>query len=371
VRPFDPDFDFDAVGRRRRLACLWAVAAFYAAAIALAASAPPASGQTTRPAAFTARPAVPVLAWDVPVGDMNKWKARGVNVLIGAGMEGKKDQAELDAWAAAAADRGLWVIVNPLASRPYPNLYAFLLPDEMDAKQADPAVAKWDGLRPDQIKPLFDAFRKIDPTIPVFMSLSGAKITGGNRAAYYKSISPFCDVWMEDGYPRNMNAARYDESLWPGKACAVLKQAAPDKPLVAMIEVDDQNLWNSPLGRGPTVDEVAEALRQAKANGATGYGVFGHYFSDAGGWAGWDRTPADIAGLLTAEFGKLNPPADDPLDALRDAVGEARADASAANARAAAAEAKADAANAELARIRAIFRDAAATPAAAQQPGQQ
>jgi hypothetical protein len=297
----------------------------------------------------TTKPTFPVAAWDVPAKQMDVWKARGINVLIGCGLEVADTPVARLAWAKEAEKRGLWVIADFQGSVP-PNVYAFLLPDEMDAKQANPAIPKWDGLTHDQIRPLYDNFKRLAPDVPVFMSLAGDHVTGTNRINYYQTITDCSDIWMEDGYPRNRDATRYNEALWPGRAVAVLKQAAPNKPLWAMLECDWQNLKDSPNGRAPTAAEVQSAIDTAAANGATGIGYFSHVFNGKGGWVDWDRTAPDVADVITRASAKLNPPTSPEVAALRAQVAELNANLAVTNARQDAMDEKLNRIGAELMR---------------------
>lgn len=290
--------------------------------------APLAMAQTPRWSPTT-KPTFPIAAWDVPAKHMDVWRARGINVLIGCGLEVADTPAARLAWAKEAEKRGLWVIADFQGSVP-PNTYALFLPDEMDAKQANPAIAKWDGLTHDQIRPLYDNFKRLAPDVPVFMSLAGDHVTGTNRNLYYATIADCSDIWTEDGYARNRNAKTYTEALWPGSAVAVLKKVAPNKPLWAMLECDWQNLKDSPNGRAPTAVEVQSAIDIAVANGATGIGYFSHVFNGNGGWIDWDRTPPDVVDVITRASAKLNPPpvpvVSPEILALRAQVAQLKAD---------------------------------------------
>lgn len=259
------------------------------------------------------KPTFPTLAWNVPPSLFDTAIARGVTVLIGCGFEGSsKDSVDARRdWATAARAKGLWTIYDPQTGPVLDNQYAFLLPDEMDAKESAPkpdGTRQWNGWTREQIRPLYDAFKAKAP-LPVLMSLAGDHVTQQNRLAYYTSIADCCDIWMEDGYPRNTNAVTRNEALWPGQALSVLKAAVPDKPRWAMIEAGYQGLKNSPNGRAPTASEVSSAIDIALAGGATGIGYFSHFFDPVtGGWRGFDNMPADIAAVVTARFKALNPP---------------------------------------------------------------
>lgn len=257
------------------------------------------------------RPSFPIAAWDVPAKDMDKWKARGINVLVGCGLEVTDTPAARLAWAAEAARRDLWVVYDTQGAAPPPNLYAFLLPDEMDAKQADPAVPKWNGLTPEQIKPKYDAFKALSPTIPVFMSLSGDHITVPNRLAYYRSIAPYCEIWSEDWYWASTDPIHYTSAL-KAQAVGVLKQADPTKPVWSWVETAWQNLKNRPAGRQITQAEFAQTCSVVRAAGIAGRGYFSHVFNGNGGWVAFDGTPDDIAAEIIAQNQVDNPPVPAP-----------------------------------------------------------
>jgi hypothetical protein len=257
------------------------------------------------------RPTFPIAAWNVPAKDMDKWKARGVTVLVGCGLEVSDTAAARVAWAAEAAKRDLWVVADFLGTVP-PNTYAFLLPDEMDSKQAEPPNGKWNGLTPEQIKPKYDAFKALAPTMPVFMSLAGDHITVPNRLAYYRSIAPYCEIWSEDWYEFSTDPVHYAALHLKAQAVSVLKQADPNKPVWSWHETCWQNLKGRPAGRQVTQGEFAQSCRDTRAAGIAGRGHFSHVFNGNGGWVAFDGTPDDIAAEIVAQNQVDNPPVPAP-----------------------------------------------------------
>lgn len=255
-------------------------------------------------------PEFPTLAWNCPPSLFDTAKARGVNTLIGCAFEGSTTDTPANrlAWANAAAAKGFWVIGDFAACASMPaNLYAHLLIDEMDAKEWPVGSKVYHGWPHDQIRPLYDAFKKLHPTIPVAMTCAGTAVTQANRLAYYQSIADCSDIWISDGYPRSSNALTYTEALWPGQAVAVLKQAAPNKPVFALIESGWQHLKNSPNGRAPVAAETQAAIGLAISHGASGIGYFSHWFDGNGAWKGFDNTLPDVAAVITQQFKSLNP----------------------------------------------------------------
>lgn len=256
---------------------------------------------------MTPRPTSPITAWDVPIKHMDVWKARGINVLVGCGLEVPDTVGARLAWAVEAAKRDLWVCADFLGNVPA-NTFAFLLPDELDAKQADPNIQKWDGRTHDQIRPLYDAFKKLAPTIPVLASLSGDHIIQANRLPYYQSIADCSDIWSEDFYPFSIDPTRYT-IMQKALAVAVLKQAAPNKPVWTWIETCWQHLKNRPNGRQITAAEYRATVAVMRTAGVAGRGHFSHVFNGNGGWVSFDGTPTDVAQAITEESAKDSPAA--------------------------------------------------------------
>lgn len=279
--------------------------AFFArvlSALVLLATTLPAAAQTTRPSVVT-------FAWNVPVADFDKWQARGVNTLMGCGIVGADTPVAREAWARAALAKGLWTIYDPQGGAVLPNMLAFLLPDEMDARESAPkadGTRQWNGWPAERILPLHQAWKAAHPEIPTLMTCAGDHVTQANRLAYYQSIASCSDLWLEDWYPFSSNAVTYSNRL-KAQAVSVLRQAAPDKPCWTTIETTLIGRKDSPSARQITPAEFHEAVALTKAAGASGFGVFSHQFNGNNGWVRFDGTPPDVAAQVTAEFTVLAP----------------------------------------------------------------
>lgn len=258
--------------------------------------------------------------WYQPASNFDKWKARGINTLVGCplGAEG----VSREQWMDAARKAGFFYIVKPTDDPEDlkkdlvdPNLLAWEQPDEPDGAG---------DLPPEKIIANYKAWKAAGDK-PIFLNVDGWK-TQYRPTADYLQYFQGADWIGFDYYVINRgegpgNIARLGErldkiKLWTGGK----------KKIYVFIESSDQDLkitdWaatpdatGKPIGtkmRGPTADEMKREIEVSVAHGAAGI----IYFPDVigKGWENFDGTTPeceammkDLNAKLTATAEKLSP----------------------------------------------------------------
>jgi hypothetical protein len=230
------------------------------------------------------------MVWYQPMSSFPKWKARGVNTLVGYVADG----TSLDDYKAAAKALGLSIILQADVCRDIdyidPTAIAIInTPDEPDGAGSQ---------TPQQMQARYAAL-KLKTNKPIFLNLDGHRFPFTQPATYIE----YCKAgdWLAmDYYPCNFGdtpaaiptiADRIKQLItWGG-----------GKPVYAFLECSNQNLqkqaWvqGTPLQalmRGPTTPEFELEVHTAISAGVAGIG----YFPDliGAGWEAFDATPADI-----------------------------------------------------------------------------
>lgn len=283
--------------------------------------------------------------WAQPQASFAKWKAEGIQVIVGPDRESNKYTPQQV--RASVRQAGLLYMDSPTdlndmeALIQDPSCLMLMLPDESDLhvppynsdpagfqKYVDEFTGKW--------KPFLDSCHGRKKW---FANFAGPKVTGGLPAYLGQNQKPFAafaDVLCHDWYPLNMNAARYGALNLQVVATQALKRWF-NKPCWSYIEVCDQNLDKTSdpadpknIGRGPTPDEIQSQVDKLLAEGVDGILYFAHRIGgglpwDPAGAAGktaWDgRTPEQAAKCKEIAL-KLNPivVAPDPLQVKLDAM---------------------------------------------------
>lgn len=276
------------------------VLAFLAWCLALA-HASAANAQTTQPVTM----AEPIGAWYQPVSSFTKWKARGINTLIGYESQGNTVTKAQYLAAVKAAGLNVWLqwsaatpddLTNPIVTG------IINTPDEPDG-----VGAKTPAQMQAQYVTIRAALVKANRNLPVWIDFDGNKIPY-NPASTYTAYAQGYDVAGEDVYPFNYAVV--------GGISAITDrvhrlQQAGGKPVVAVLECSNQDInkqpWTAqndstgtPLGpkmRGLTAAEFTQEFNTAVAAGAVAI----VYFPDqiGAGWEGYDGTPADVAAAMT------------------------------------------------------------------------
>lgn len=247
-----------------------------------------------------ASPSFIVGVWYQPVSSFPKWKARGINTLVGYEDEG--GAVTLDQYKQAAAVNGLFLILQSSVCRTQdyadPSVLAIMAtPDEPDGVG---------NVAPADMATRYAA-TKLLTAKPVFINFDGWKMQY-RPPADYVAYCAAADWLGMDFYPVNRGTSGAITQI--GDRLDDLGLYGKGKPRIAFIETSDQDLrvqawaldttWGPAPAvtmRGPTSAEVTSEVTLAVAHGATAI----VYFADQIGmnFEGYDGTPADVAATIT------------------------------------------------------------------------
>ncbi|MDB5324402.1 MAG: hypothetical protein JWN40_6033 [Phycisphaerales bacterium] len=226
-------------------------------------SQPPVPVTPTPPPSNSSSPFV-IGVWSQPVNSFDKWKARGINTVVG--YEGQSGTVSVEKFSAAAVADGLYMIRHPNADPAkdigQKNLLAWMQNDEPDYHNTDPSVLQKE----------YAALKKVDPNKPIFVNFSGSSALwgyGGKTQADYQAWMKGADWIGNDLYPitAHNRASALDA---PGLAVERLAQWSGGKRQMAVIEVSDQELSDHPEYPGVTAAQFRSEVFNAVISGATG-----------------------------------------------------------------------------------------------------
>lgn len=223
----------------------------------------PAPLPTPAPATSSSSPFV-IGVWSQPAWSMSDWEARGINTMVG--YESLSGTVSNEAYSAAAVQNGLYMIrqanADPSKDVNQKNLLAWMLNDEPDYHNT-PAQT---------LVNQYQALKKADPNIPVFVNFSGSSSLwgyGGKTEVDYKKWLAAADWVSNDLYP--ITAHNRPSALdAPGLAAAELAQWSGGKRQFAVIEASDQQLPGHENYPGVTADQFRAEVFNAVISGATG-----------------------------------------------------------------------------------------------------
>jgi hypothetical protein len=256
-------------------------------------------------------PALPkflIGVWYQPVENMQTWKDRGINTLVGYASTVPRDQ-----WMEAARKVGLFYIAKPTDD-----------PADLKTDLADPYFLGWE--QPDEpdgggnVPPakIIENYKtwKAAGNKPVLLNLDGWRTQFGAPADYIQ----YCQGadWIAFDYYIINRGEGPDNIKKIGERLDKLKEwSGGKKKLFVFIECSDQNLrvtdWAAtpdatgtpaaPRMRCPTPDEMKKQIDVAVAHGAAGI----IYFPDiiGKGWESFDGTPADCEAAMKDANAKL------------------------------------------------------------------
>ena len=260
----------------------------------------------TRPFAANAPAGPPIIVgvWYQPADSFDKWKARGVNTLVG--YENQGGTVTREQWTAAARAKGLFYITQASA--------------DLKKDSADPALLAWlhkdepDGVgnvSPEQLAADYAAFKAAGDK-PVAVVLDGRKMQWRPEADY-AAYAKAADWLLEDLYPANYGDVP-PAIPTKGLRLDLLKRVGGGKRLGSVIETSDQKIgvqdWTkanvpgrekqlSEYMRGPTPDEILQQFDMSRQHGATIFVLFPDTIGK--NWENFDgQTPEQTAAVTKA-----------------------------------------------------------------------
>ena len=261
--------------------------------------------------------------WSQPYWSFDKWKARGINTVVG--YESLSGTVSVEKFSDEAVKRGLYMIRHPNADptkdKNQKNLLAWMENDEPDYHNTDPKI----------LAAQYASLKKVDPKKPVFVNFSGSSALwgyGGKKEADYDKWIASADWISNDLYP--ITAHNRPSALdAPGKAAALLAQWSGGKRQFAVIEASDQQLPGRQLPYpGVTPDQFRAEVFNAVISGATGIIYFPQRI---GGGFLFDAMNAQVEAEMKSVNGRLSKIGDalmttkDPGGASIDVDGSLRA----------------------------------------------
>lgn len=226
----------------------------------------PPSAQEPTPAPVSSTSSAPFVigVWSQPTNSFAKWKARGINTVVG--YESQSGAVSVESFSAAAVSNNLYMIRHPNADpskdKYQKNLLAWMQNDEPDYHDTAPSVLQAE----------YATLKKVDPNKPVFVNFSGSSALwgyGGKTEADYQAWMKGADWVSNDLYP--ITAHNRPIALdAPGLAVQRLAQWSGGKREFAVIEASDQQLPGHPEYPGVTADQFRSEVFNAVISGATG-----------------------------------------------------------------------------------------------------
>lgn len=272
--------------------------------------------------------------WAQPPESFAKWKADGVNVIIGPDKGNPVRFTQLEIHTKIKA-LDLFYIDTPNTPVDLermvsdPSCLAIGLPDEPDlylpAYNADPvgfakAVDLW--MAKNKWIATQTARRK-----KLYINFAGPKVTGGVSSGYAGQMQkPFADltgpddILSHDWYPSNQQRLRYLDTF-PALGVQCLKKWFPGREYWAFLECSDQLLDKTSVpgdpknvGCAPTPAEMEFQLKGVLDAGVSGIAWFSHQFQgqpwDVNGAAGksaWDGRTLELLAKTREIAARLNP----------------------------------------------------------------
>jgi hypothetical protein len=225
---------------------------------------PPSAQEPTPVTPSTSSAPFVIGVWSQPTNSFDKWKARGINTVVG--YESQGGTVSVENFSAAAVSRDLYMIRHPNADptkdKYQKNLLAWMQNDEPDYRNTAPSVLQAE----------YATLKKVDPNKPVFVNFSGSSALwgyGGKTEADYLAWMKGADWVSNDLYP--ITAHDRPSALdAPGLAVQRLAEWSGGKREFSVIEASDQQLPGHPEYPGVTADQFRSEVFNAVISGATG-----------------------------------------------------------------------------------------------------
>jgi hypothetical protein len=202
--------------------------------------------------------------WSQPYWSFDKWKARGINTVVG--YESMGGTVSVEKFSTEAVNRGLYMIRHPNADPSkdigQKNLLAWMQNDEPDYHNTPASTVQAE----------YNKLKAVNPKMPVFVNFSGSSSLwgyGGKTQADYQNWMKGADWISNDLYP--ITAHNRPSALdAPGLAAQELSQWSGGKRQFAVIEASDQELAPHAEYPGVTADQFRSEVFNAVISGATG-----------------------------------------------------------------------------------------------------
>jgi hypothetical protein len=202
--------------------------------------------------------------WSQPYWSFDKWKARGINTVVG--YESMSGTVSVEKFSTEAVNRGLYMIRHPNADPRkdvgQKNLLAWMQNDEPDYHNTPASTVQAE----------YNRLKAVDPKMPVFVNFSGSSALwgyGGKTQTDYQNWMKGADWVGNDLYP--ITAHNRPSALdAPGLASQRLSQWSGGKRQLAVIEASDQELAPHTEYPGVTADQFRSEVFNAVISGATG-----------------------------------------------------------------------------------------------------
>jgi hypothetical protein len=240
----------------------------------------------------------PIGVFQQPVSNFAGWKARGINTVTVIPAD-----TDLDAWAQAADQAGLYQIRGPRPDTATDLADKWLLAlnqtDEPDGINSQVPAS--------QLQKIYTAWKTTMPERSVYINLVGAlnqyDISGACADKTYRDSCPSGDSWYAhyvaaadwisgDRYPVNSGEPLAEI----GSMVDHLRQLAGDKPTFAFIETGDYDTTDR--NPGPTADQLRDEVWSAIIHGVRGIWYFPERVTPT---FDYDVTPDPVAAELTRQ----------------------------------------------------------------------
>lgn len=249
--------------------------------------------------------------WYQPSYTFDRWKARGINTMLG--YESLSNTVPFKKWNADLAAKGLYTIRKPqgdlVQDSRDPRLLAWKFDDEPDLADKRGKL----GSDPVSLLMRYHEMKAAAPNVPVLINLSGGEVRGvaqtGQESlrAKYQAYCQAADWISQDLYPvtgwvrpdwidLSLPIAlpqREPERYTIGWTLDKLRELSGGKPQFQILECSNQNLPWLPADkrRSPTAAEFRGEVWHAVIHGAVGISYFPQQI---GGGFKFDATPPDV-----------------------------------------------------------------------------
>jgi hypothetical protein len=226
-------------------------------------SQPPELPSPVLPQTASASPFV-IGVWSQPYWSFDKWKARGINTVVG--YESMSGTVSVEKFSTEAVNRGLYMIRHPNADPTrdvgQKNLLAWMQNDEPDYHNTPAST----------LQAQYNKLKAVDPKMPVFVNFSGSSSLwgyGGKTQTDYQNWMKGADWVSNDLYPVTAHNRPWALDA-PGQAVQELSQWSGGKRQFAVIEASDQDLAPHAEYPGVNADQFRSEVFNAVISGATG-----------------------------------------------------------------------------------------------------